>query len=138
MTATATPSAPRSTLTVLRRSAWLASALFWSAFAVVEGMHHGPLAGGLALLFLVVPDLTFLVALGDTPRMAKGQLTPRAVPYYNAMHRALIPLALMAAYTALPIDWPPAFAALCGWIAHISYDRAFGYGLRTEEGFQRG
>ncbi|PKW07497.1 protein of unknown function [Streptomyces sp. 1222.5] len=138
MAATVTTTALRSTRTVLRRAAWLAGALFWSAFAVLEGVNHGWLAGGLALLFLVAPDLTFLVGLGDAPRMAKGQLPPRAVPYYNAMHRALVPFALMVAYTVLPIDWPPAFAALCGWIAHISYDRAFGYGLRTEAGFQRG
>ncbi|MFI2199725.1 DUF4260 family protein [Streptomyces sp. NPDC020192] len=127
----------RSTLTVLRRTAWLAFALFWSAFAVLEGMNHGWLAGTLALVFLVLPDLTFLVALDDAPRMAKGQLPPRAVPYYNALHRALVPLALLVAYTVLPVAWPPAFAALCGWLAHISYDRAFGYGLRTKEGFQR-
>ncbi|MFF4831444.1 DUF4260 family protein [Streptomyces sp. NPDC001315] len=127
----------RSTLTVVRRAAWLANALFWSAFAVLEAVNHGWLAGTLALTFLVLPDLTFLVALDDAPRMAKGQLAPRAVPYYNAMHRALVPLALMALYTVTPVAWAPAFAALCGWLAHISYDRAFGYGLRTKEGFQR-
>ncbi|MGW2642506.1 DUF4260 family protein [Streptomyces sp. NPDC001348] len=124
--------------TVLRRTAWLAGALFWSAFAVLEAVNHGWLAGALAVLFLVLPDLTFLVALDDAPRMAKGQLAPRAVPYYNAMHRALVPLTLMALYTVTPVAWAPAFAALCGWLAHISYDRAFGYGLRTKEGFQRG
>ncbi|MBX7551353.1 DUF4260 family protein [Streptomyces sp. NPDC004232] len=128
----------RSPLTVLRRTAWLALALFWSAFAVLEGMNHGRLAGALALVFFVLPDLAFLVALGDAPRMAKGQLPPRAVPYYNTLHRALVPLALLVAYTLLPVSWPPAFAALCGWLAHIAYDRAFGYGLRTREGFQRG
>ncbi|MEU8968766.1 DUF4260 family protein [Streptomyces monashensis] len=128
----------RSPLTVLRRTAWLALALFWSAFAVLEGINHGWLAGALALTLLVLPDLAFLVALGDAPRMAKGQLPPRAVPYYNALHRAAVPLALIVAYTLLPVSWPPAFAALCGWLAHISYDRAFGYGLRTKEGFQRG
>ncbi|GGU77718.1 membrane protein [Streptomyces filipinensis] len=129
--------APRSARTVLRRTAWLALALFWSAFAVLEGVNHGWLAGTLALALLVLPDLTFLVALDDAPPMAKGQLPPRAVPYYNAMHRALVPLALLVAYSVLPVSWPPAFAALCGWLAHISYDRAFGYGLRTKEGFQR-
>ncbi|MDN3263467.1 DUF4260 family protein [Streptomyces sp. CSDS2] len=123
---------------LLRRGAWLAFALFWSAFAVVECVRHGWPAAVLALAFLVLPDLTFLVALDEAPRMAKGQLPPRAVPYYNAMHRALVPLTLAAVYTALPLDRPPAFAALCGWLAHISYDRVFGYGLRTKEGFQRG
>ncbi|WP_406392333.1 DUF4260 domain-containing protein [Streptomyces sp. NBC_00882] len=124
--------------TVVRRTAWLAGALFWSAFSVLEAVNHGWLAGTLALTFFVLPDLTFLVALDEAPRMAKGQLPPRAVPYYNAMHRALVPLALMALYTVGPVTAPALFAALCGWLAHISYDRAFGYGLRTKEGFQRG
>jgi hypothetical protein len=142
-TATVTPTgapatATRSPLTLVRRTAWLAGALFWSAFAVLEGVNHGWLAGTLAFAFFIAPDLTFLVALDDAPRMAKGQLPPRAVPYYNAMHRALVPLALMALYAFAPFTWAPLFAALCGWAAHISYDRAFGYGLRTKEGFQRG
>ncbi|MEU1161254.1 DUF4260 family protein [Streptomyces sp. NPDC005921] len=139
-TTNVTPTTPtlRTATAVARRTAWLAGALFWTAFAVLEGVNHGWLAGSLALLFLVLPDLTFLVALDEAPRMAKGQLPPRAVPYYNAMHRALIPLALLVTYAFGPVAWPPAFAALCGWLAHISYDRAFGYGLRTKEGFQRG
>ncbi|MGH4027926.1 DUF4260 family protein [Actinomycetota bacterium Odt1-20B] len=131
---------PRRTapLTVIRRSAWLANALFWSAFAVLEGVNHGWLAGGLAFFFFIAPDLTFLVALRDAPHMEHGRLAPKAVPFYNTAHRALIPLALIVAYTYAPFTWAPAFAALCGWLAHISYDRAFGYGLRTKEGFQRG
>lgn len=136
--ATATPHTTIGRLAVVRRAAWLVNALFWSAFAVLEAVNHGWLAGLLAFAFLIAPDLTFLVAVGDAPHMAKGQLPPRAVPFYNAAHRALIPVALMALYTFTPIEWAPAFAALCGWLAHISYDRAFGYGLRTKEGFQRG
>jgi hypothetical protein len=133
----ATPPLRTAAATVARRTAWLAAALFWTAFAILEGVNHGWLAGALALLFLILPDLTFLVALDEAPRMAKGQLAPRAVPYYNAMHRALMPLGLLTLYVLGPVTWPPAFAALCGWLAHISYDRAFGYGLRTKEGFQR-
>ena len=138
VTTTKVMTTPRSPLTLVRRTAWLAGALFWSAFAVLEAVNHGWLAGTLAFAFLIAPDLTFLVALDDAPRMAKGQLPPRAVPYYNAMHRALVPLVLMALYAFGPFTWAPLFAALCGWLAHISYDRAFGYGLRTKEGFQRG
>ncbi|MEU6821375.1 DUF4260 family protein [Streptomyces atriruber] len=124
-------------LAVTRRTAWFANALFWTAFAVLEAVNHGWLAGLLAGFFFIAPDLTFLVGLRDAPHMAKGQLPPRAVPYYNTAHRALLPVALMALYTFAPVVWAPAFAALCGWLAHISYDRAFGYGLRTKDGFQR-
>jgi hypothetical protein len=140
-TVTATPTAPprpRRALALVRRTAWLLGALFWSAFAVLEAMHHGWIAGLLAFAFFLAPDLTFLAGLSDAPRMEKGRLPPRAVPYYNAAHRALIPLALLVISTVTPLTWAPAFAALCGWLAHISYDRAFGYGLRTKEGFQRG
>ncbi|WAU79961.1 DUF4260 family protein [Streptomyces sp. Qhu-G9] len=136
-TGTATVLRRRGALAVTRRTAWLLNALFWSAFAVLEGANHGWLAGLVAAAFFIAPDLTFLVGLGDAPRMAKGQLPPRAVPYYNAAHRAALPLALMTLYAFGPVAWPPVFAALCGWLAHISYDRAFGYGLRTKEGFQR-
>jgi len=136
--AAATTTSSRPALTVVRRAAWLANALFWSAFAVLEAINHGWLAGTLALAFAVLPDLAFLVALDEAPHMKKGQLPPRAVPYYNAMHRALVPLALMVLCIVAPVDLAPAFAALCSWLAHISYDRVFGYGLRTKEGFQRG
>ncbi len=125
-------------LTVIRRVAWLANAVFWSVVAVREAVDHGWPAGTLALVFLIAPDLTFLVGLRDAPHMARGQLPPRAVPFYNAAHRALVPAALIAALlTVGQAVWAPVLAALCGWLAHISYDRAFGFGLRTKEGFQR-
>ncbi|WP_281257853.1 DUF4260 family protein [Streptomyces uncialis] len=123
---------------VALRAAWFAAALFWTAFAVLEGVNHGWLAGGMALLFAVAPDLTMLAAIGDPTPTVRGQLPPRAVPYYNLAHRAAVPLGLAVLYTfTAPKEWAPLFAALCGWLAHISYDRAFGYGLRTKEGFQR-
>ncbi|WP_031516732.1 DUF4260 family protein [Streptomyces sp. NRRL F-5123] len=122
----------------IRRAAWLTNAVFWTAFAVLEGVNHGALAAAFAVAFLFAPDLTFLVGIRDTARVQRGQLQPRAVPYYNAAHRALVPLALMVAFPFSPITWAPIFAALCGWMGHISYDRALGYGLRTKEGFQRG
>ncbi|MEV6105880.1 DUF4260 family protein [Streptomyces sp. NPDC051940] len=125
-------------LRLARRLAWLANALFWSAFAVLEGVNHGWLATAFAVFFFIAPDLTFLVGAKDTAGLVRGQLPARTVPYYNAAHRALVPVALMALYVVVPVVWAPAFAALCGWLAHISYDRALGYGLRTKEGFQRG
>ncbi|MYW64561.1 DUF4260 family protein [Streptomyces sp. SID8379] len=124
-------------LRTARRTAWLVNALFWSAFAVLEGVNHGWLAGTFAIVFFIAPDLTFFAAVGAPGPVEKGQLPAKAVPFYNTAHRALIPLALMVAYTLLPLAWAPIFAGLCGWLAHISYDRAFGYGLRTKEGFQR-
>ncbi|SDK02595.1 DUF4260 family protein [Streptomyces indicus] len=121
----------------LRRGAWLANGLFWTAFAVLEAVNHGWLAGLVAFAFFLAPDFALFIDLPGSARMPRGGLSPRAVPYYNGAHRALLPVSLMAAYTFLPVDAPALFAGLCGWLAHISYDRAFGYGLRTKEGFQR-
>jgi membrane-bound metal-dependent hydrolase YbcI (DUF457 family) len=127
-------------LTVIRRIAWLLGALFWTAFTIVEAVNHGWLAGLLAVVFFIAPDLTFAVGAAEAGRtgLEKGQLQPKAVPFYNLAHRALVPLALAVVCTVLPGDWTPAFAGMCGWLAHISYDRALGFGLRTKEGFQRG
>jgi hypothetical protein len=122
---------------VARRVAWAANALFWTAFAVLEGVNHGWLAALLAVAFFIAPDLTFLAGIRDAHTAERGQLPARAVPYYNTAHRALIPLALIALYTVAPVAWAPIFAGFCGWLAHISFDRALGYGLRTKDGFQR-
>jgi hypothetical protein len=132
--------APRRTLTVIRRAAWFGGGLFWSAFAVLEAVNHGWVAGLLAFAALIVPDLTMLIGIREAASagLARGRLAPRAVPYYNAVHHPLVPLALMLLYTFGPVAWAPAFAALCGWMAHISYDRAFGYGPRTKEGYRHG
>lgn len=135
MSAAVRPVATRSS--VVRRVAWLVNALFWTAFAVVEGVGHGWVAALLAVVFFIGPDLTFLAGLRDARDAERGQLPPRAVPYYNAAHRALVPIALIAVYAVVPVTWAPIFAGLCGWLAHISFDRAFGYGLRTKDGFQR-
>ncbi|MFZ3557246.1 DUF4260 family protein [Streptomyces sp. BH055] len=132
------PSTVTRSFAIVRRTAWLVNALFWSAFAILEGVNHGWLATLFAVAFFLAPDFTFLAGIGETRPMEKGQLPPRAVPFYNAAHRALVPLALIVVYPFLPvIQWVPLFAGFCGWLAHISYDRAFGYGLRTKEGFQR-
>ncbi|GAA2087110.1 DUF4260 family protein [Streptomyces albiaxialis] len=122
---------------VVRRGAWLANGLFWTAFAVLEGVNHGWLAAAFAFGFFLAPDFALFIGHRDG-RTEPGQLPRRAVPFYNAGHRALVPVALIVAYTVTPVDWPPLFAGFCGWLAHISYDRALGYGLRSKEGFQRG
>lgn len=126
-------------MTTAVRILWLVLALFWTAFAGLEAVRHGWLAGALAVTFLLVPDLTFLVGVTEARGLEKGRLQPKAVPYYNALHRASVPFTLAVLYAVQPwVSWPALFAALCAWLAHISYDRAFGYGLRTKEGFRRG
>jgi hypothetical protein len=105
------------------------------AFIVLEVVNHGSSALVAALLFLIAPDLTMVIgasAAGD------GKLSPKAVPYYNLVHRPWIPLAVLVAYSLGGLgDWVPLFTAGLGWLAHIALDRAFGYGLRARDGSRR-
>jgi Domain of unknown function (DUF4260) len=81
------------------------------------------------------PDVALLLGAGRG--LERGQLHPRAVPLYNAVHRFWGPLALgIAALAAsLPAAW---LVGALAWATHVAVDRAVGYGLRTRDGFQRG
>jgi len=85
------------------------------------------------VVFAIAPDIAFLV--GMSSQTARGQLHPRAVPLYNALHRYWAP-AVLVVITFL-LRSPEWLAAGLAWIAHISIDRSLGFGLRTPEGFQR-
>lgn len=90
--------------------------------------------GWVALGFAIMPDLTFLAGIGQ--KVAKGQLPPRAVPFYNAAHSLIGPIALLI--VALLLDWSPTWiGAALAWATHIMVDRAVGYGFRTPEGYRR-
>jgi hypothetical protein len=99
---------------------------------VFEVAHHGHL--GAALAGGLGPDLALL--LGAGAGLAPGQIHPRAVPVYNAVHRVWAPLALvaLAAVGVLGAGW---LVAGLAWGAHVALDRTVGYGLRTRDGFQR-
>jgi Domain of unknown function (DUF4260) len=86
----------------------------------------------LVVVFLLGPDIALLLGIGSG--LEKGQLHPRAVPLYNALHRYWGPAALAVASIVLPEGW---LAAALAWALHVSVDRTVGYGLRTPEGFQR-
>jgi hypothetical protein len=82
---------------------------------------------------LIAPDLALLAGGGRD--LAHGQLHPRAVPAYNAVHRFWGPLAMVAAGAIAGGAW---LVLGLAWLAHVTVDRAAGYGLRDERGFQRG
>jgi len=86
----------------------------------------------IVVVFLLGPDIALFAGIGSG--LEKGQLHPRAVPFYNALHRYWGPAALALASVVLPDGW---LAAALAWAVHISVDRAVGYGLRTAEGYQR-
>lgn len=99
--------------------------------AVVLAVQTGTGLGAV-LLFAVLPDAAFLLAIGQPHR--PGQLAARAVPAYNLMHHPATPLALLVLSAAIGPYW--SVAALT-WLAHVAFDRAAGYGLRNAEGWQR-
>lgn len=121
-----------STLTLPRRSMQIALAVLLIAAAVFEATKHG--LWGPTLLGLLGPDIALLLGAGRG--LAQGQLHPRAVPLYNALHRYTPPVILMAvaATGVIALGW---FALGLAWAAHVALDRAVGYGLRTRDGFQR-
>jgi hypothetical protein len=85
------------------------------------------------VVFAIAPDLSLL--LGMSSGLQRGQLHPRAVPIYNAVHRYWAP-GVLVVITFL-LHSPEWLAAGLAWTAHISFDRSLGFALRTREGFQR-
>lgn len=85
------------------------------------------------IVFAIAPDVTLLFGAGRG--LQRGQLGPRAVPFYNAVHRFWAPgMLTVLAIAASSGAW---VAAGLAWTAHIAFDRSLGFGLRTAEGFQR-
>ena len=102
--------------------------------AVLAAVLIAPVGGGRqALGFALAPDLALFV--GIAPRLERGQLHPRAVPLYNALHHVAGPL-LLGIAALLGLGWPWLAGALA-WGLHIAVDRAVGYGPRTADGFRR-
>jgi type IV secretory pathway VirB2 component (pilin) len=118
-----------------RRLAWLGLGVFCVAFAAFEVAKHGGRPLALALVFAIAPDLAMLI--GASRKLAPGQLAPKAVPFYNAVHRVGGPVALLVACTFF-VSGAALFTGGLAWLAHVAIDRAAGFGLRTPEGFQRG
>jgi hypothetical protein len=99
--------------------------------AVVYLVVSRGVSGWLALVFALAPDVALLV--GMAPELLRGQIHPRAVPLYNALHAFFGPILLgLAAAFWLGLPW---LAAALAWGAHIAVDRALGIGLRTREGY---
>jgi hypothetical protein len=108
----------------------LALAIYANAVATDHGLGLVPV-----LLFGIVPHLTVLLGIGQLH--GQGQLAPRAVPFFNAMHHPALPVALLgvAAMGILPTFW---LAGALAWLGHILVDRGLGDSLRTADGWPRG
>jgi hypothetical protein len=117
---------------VRRRLAYAALGAVALAVALGQAATHG--TGWWQLVaFGLAPDLALVAGAGSG--LARGQLHPRAVRLYNAVHSLWAPLALvLLAVAFLPLGY---LVGALAWAAHIALDRALGYGPRTPDGFQR-
>ena len=128
----AAPSHLPATIKVLRAAyAGLAAALLASAVALIV---VGDATWWQTVAFALGLDLAVLY--GIAPGLARGQLHPRAVSLYNALHRFRGPLALAIAALAagLPLGY---LAGASAWGFHVAFDRAIGLRPRSPDGFQR-
>lgn len=92
--------------------------------AVLAYARYGNGWGVFALCFLL-PDLSFLgYAAGRRP----GALL------YNAAHSYVGAVACLSLAIASSSPWALSLALI--WLAHIGFDRALGYGLKYESGFE--
>lgn len=85
------------------------------------------------IVLAIAPDITLLA--GSSRNLQRGQLHPRAVPAYNAVHRFWAPAILVL--LSLLVQQPAWLSGGLAWTAHVAFDRSLGFGLRTPEGFQR-
>ena len=116
-----------------RRIAAALIALTLAAATAVLWTHTSP-GWWVLLLFGLGPDIAGLLSIERG--LDRGQMSPRAVPVYNLLHRPVVPIVLggLAAASLVPA------ALLVGalvWGFHIALDRTLGYGLRTPDGRQR-
>jgi hypothetical protein len=94
-------------------------------FAAAAGAYaHYGLGWGLFAALFLAPDLSIFAYLGG-PKFGAAA--------YNALHTTIFPLALSALGLATPT---PALALGLIWLAHIGFDRALGYGLKSASGFR--
>jgi hypothetical protein len=114
-----------------RRAAFGVLTALLLAAAVTGAIIHGS-GWWLLAAFAIGPDLALLFGISST--LEQGQLHPRAVRLYNALHSYWGPGLLAAAAIVLPAGY---LIGALAWAFHISLDRALGYGMRTRDGFQR-
>ena len=81
-------------------------------------------------VFLIAPDVALIAGIGRG--LNPGQLHPRAVELYNALHMFTGPAALAIASFWLGPAW---LGAAFAWAAHVCCDRAVGFGLRDHAGY---
>ncbi|NBM19517.1 DUF4260 family protein [Streptomyces sp. GC420] len=139
MTHDAAEGATRSSASRQVRVAWGVLAVFLLVWTVFEAAKYGGWVIVAAVLGVIAPDLSFLAGVGAPGPHRHGQLPRRAVPVYNLLHRPAVPFVVMLT-CLIPESQGLAvslFTFGLAWMHHVASDRAFGFGLRTPEGWQR-
>jgi len=112
------------------RHLWLVPGLAIAFYANAQAAQHG--LGLVPLLaFGIAPHVTVLIGWGQSH--GHGQLAPRAIPLFNAMHHPAVPLAVVG-LAAAGILTPFWFVGGLAWLSHIVVDWAMGDGLRAADG----
>lgn len=97
--------------------------VFFAGLALYVYLGEG-LPWWVAILVFFAPDLSFAAyALG--PRIGAA--------IYNSVHIYALGAVILALGVALSMPVLAGLGAL--WLAHSGFDRMFGYGLKSEEGF---
>ena len=116
----------------MKKAAYLILGLLAAGLAIAVVVIQNSSWWQLAVL-AIAPDLSLLA--GGGPGLARGQIRPHAVPFYNAVHRLWAPAVLVS--VAIALQSPAWAAGGLAWVAHIVFDRSLGFGLRSPQGFQR-
>jgi len=127
---------PATTLSLhpaVRRTAYAVAALALLLGAVTVAVGDDGGWWQLAV-FATAPDVALVAGAGGG--LERGQLHPRGVPLYNALHRFVGPVLLAAAALTGLLGGGFLVGALA-WAFHVALDRAVGYQLRTPDGFIR-
>lgn len=113
------------------RHLWIVPGIGIALFANAQSAAHGV---GLVplLLFGIAPHLPALAGIRQP--LGRGQLAPRAVPLFNAMHQPALPLAVaaLAATGVLSSFW---LVGGLAWLSHIVVDWGFAKGSRNRDGY---
>ena len=133
------PTKPTAAPSRASRIASGAGGAFFLAFGVFEMVKHGGATWATGLTGLIGPDIPMLFGAWGKD-VAPKQLSPKVVPYHNALHHWVPPVLVMVAFSTLTetnTQAAPGFTLGAMWLAHVLIDKAFGFGLRNRAGFQR-
>jgi hypothetical protein len=108
------------------RHLWIVPGL---AIAIVGSRTDSSLTAiGVMVAFGIAPHLAFLAGIGQ--RHPVGQMAPRALAVFNAMHMPLVPAAIIALYVTGVVP-TLLFVGATAWLGHIVIGWAIGDGRRV-------